>query len=305
MTSKSVVALVPAALLAPNAAQIAERSNSMFAAWTLEEHASSYNIMQSITQAWERELTNQYLFFSRIDDLKPFRWEMIPYQSCCFRIGRAIQHLVILWRTVFGGVSLSIEKRRAIMYERQLLYRFTREDVEGAPCRGSDSYCQEDTINSLCVLEGKRVNVLFSDAPIGFEGESLHFRIATKEHRQSFTNVTNVEYIEAMKWATKLVKHFKATRKDIKDVYLLNQTGIDAGQEVDHWHLHVIFSTITTESFWGKFTVLKNLFFGPSRMDETALKNRVKDLKDELKYSPWFIGSLGLSNLHHRRNLTR
>jgi diadenosine tetraphosphate (Ap4A) HIT family hydrolase len=57
----------------------------------------------------------------------------------------------------------------------------------------------------------------------------------------------------------KLIDHFKIRRKTVKNVYLLNKTGIDAGQTVKHWHLHVIFSTNKAQDFWGGMTVIKNI----------------------------------------------
>lgn len=81
---------------------------------------------------------------------------------------------------------------------------------------------------------------------------------------------------------TKLVDHMTNSRKTVKNVYLLNKTGVDAGQTVKHWHLHVIFSTSTAQDFWGKITVIKNILFGSSPMKKDELAKNIGKLRAEL-----------------------
>lgn len=81
---------------------------------------------------------------------------------------------------------------------------------------------------------------------------------------------------------TKLVNHFTDTRKTIKNAYLLNKTGLDAGQTVKHWHLHVIFSTNVAQDFWGKVTGMKDILLGSSPMKKDVLAKRINALREEL-----------------------
>lgn len=240
--------------------------------------------MQRIAQAWKSgNVTNQYLIYGKIDS-NPFNWEMVPYQKCRTFIGRIIQQLQVLWRTVFGGATVSEEsgKNQAKRYE--VLLNQSPEVIEPSndPSKGNDSFCKDETIERQWVIKGKKVNVLFNYAPIGFGGERLHFLVVPKEHRETFTDVTQEEYCESLELTTKLVEHFGETRKTVKNVYLLNKTGLDAGQTVKHWHLHVIFSTNTAQDFWGKMTVIKNILLGSSPMKKDNLAKTVGALREEL-----------------------
>ena len=62
---------------------------------------------------------------------------------------------------------------------------------------------------------------------------------------------------------------FKQTRK-AEDIYLFHKTGIDAGQTVPHWHMHLIVTANKTQGFFGKLTVLKNMLFGSSPMKRVS-----------------------------------
>ena len=62
----------------------------------------------------------------------------------------------------------------------------------------------------------------------------------------------------------------------------MHKTGIDAGQSVKHWHLHVIFSTNTAQNFWGRITVIRNILFGSSPMKRDELARKVGALRLEL-----------------------
>lgn len=281
-STTSIVAATPPTQLAPNSAQIINRYQTKFSAWTSKSHSSSYKVMQIITQTWKREkLAEEYLIYSKIVDSSSFSWEMIPYRPLHFPFGYTLQQREIIRRIVFGSITLSLEERKKLREEQLKLYTIHPVKVADIPCKGTDSFCDDDTIVSLCVLKGKKANVFLCNAFSGVEGESIHFRVATKEHRQAFTEVTKKEYGEVMELTTKLIKHFKATREGIKDVYLFNKKGIDQGAAVDHWHLHVIFSV--KQDNLGKLAMLKDAFFGSSRMNETALKIRVKDLRNELE----------------------
>ncbi len=255
-----------------------------FSDWSEQNHADSYLFMQRIAQAWKSSnLTDQYLIYGKIDS-NLFSWEMVPYQKCRTFIGRIIQQLQVLWRTVFGGTSVSRESSENQAYKYDFLSNKSSEITgpSDVPSKGDDSFCKDEIIESQRVITGKKVNVLFNYAPIGFGGEKLHFLVVPKEHRETFTDVTKEEYSESLELTKKLVNHFTESRKTVKNVYLLNKTGVDAGQTVKHWHLHVIFSTNTSQDFWGKITVFKNILLGSSPMNKDDLAKKVGDFKEEL-----------------------
>lgn len=276
---RSLLTIVPSEQLAPQSLQIIA-SKQQFNTWSGQDHADSYGFMQRIAQTWKSEnLTDQYLIYGKID-AKAFKWEVVPYQKCRTCIGRIIQQLQILWRIVFGGISVSEES--SIEQSKNFPLEKPYETIPVEPSKKGDDFCKDDTIDRQWVITGKKVNVLFNYAPIGFGGERLHFLIVPKEHREAFTDVTQEEYCETMELTTKLVNHFTDARKTIKNAYLLNKTGKDAGQTVKHWHLHVIFSTNAAQDFWGKLTVLKNILLGSSPMKKEDLAKRVNLLREEL-----------------------
>lgn len=255
-----------------------------FREWSAQDHSDSYQFMQRIAQVWKNShFTDQYLIYSKVDS-NPFKWEMVPYQKCYTFIGRAFQQLQVLWRTVFGGIEISEKERQDQVKKYESLLSKSAETREslGMSSKGSDAFCKEDTIERQWVITGKKVNVLFNYAPIGFGGERLHFLVIPKQHREAFTDVTQEEYCESLELTGKLIDHFTETRKTVKNVYLLNKTGIDAGQTVKHWHLHVIFSSNTAQDFWGRITVIKNILLGSSPMKGDELAKKVGELREEL-----------------------
>lgn len=280
---RSLVAVIPNQQLLDQSLQLTA-PNKRFNEWSEQDHRQSYLFMQRIAQAWKSSnFTNQYLIYGKIDS-NFFNWEMVPYRKCQTFIGRTVQQLQVLWRTVFGGITLSKESSQNQAKKYELLLNESSEIIEASSIssKGNDSFCKDNTIDRQWVIIGKKVNVLFNYAPIGFGGERLHFLVVPKDHREAFTDVTQEEYCESLELTTKLIDHFTETRKNVKNVYLLNKTGADAGQTVKHWHLHVIFCTNTSQDFWGKITVLKNILLGSSPMKKDDLKKKVTDLRKEL-----------------------
>lgn len=275
---------VPQAPIFYNSLQIAKQGQTEFGSWTAQDHVASYQKMRAVAQTWKAEKrTEQYLIYGKISTSQPFNWEIIPYQKCSNMFSRIVQQLVVLWRVVFGGISLSETQKLGL--EKDLnKFNTVPSEESGKPSElGSDAFCKAETLQKQCVLTGNKVDVLFNYAPIGLGGERLHFLIVPKEHHKEFTDLSEDEYAETMELTSKLVWHFTGNRDSIKNVYLLNKTGKDAGQTVDHWHLHVIFSATTTQDIWGKLTVFKNILFGSSPMNGDALKARVSELKKELE----------------------
>lgn len=281
LSAGSVVAALPKQQLLENSIQI-KVQDRQFNDWTQENHSDSYFFMQRIAQAWKKnQMTDQYMIFGKVDS-NDFNWEVVPYKKCHTVIGRIAQQLKVLSRIVFGGKESSeksIEKQNT-KYQQLLTDEMDYPDESESV--GNDPFCKEETMDRQRVIEGETVNVLYNYAPIGFGGERLHFLVIPKAHRSGFTDVTKEEYCESMELTKKLIDHFSSTRTDIKNAYILNKTGVDAGQSVDHWHLHVILSNNGAQDSFGKLTVMKNILLGSSPMSKEALAAKVSDLKDEL-----------------------
>lgn len=278
---KSLLTIIPSKQLQGHSLQVIA-PGKQFKDWSARMHAESYRFLQRIAQGWKNShFTDQYLIYGKID-ANIFRWEIVPYRKCRTCIGRIVQQLQVIWRTVFGGITVSKEscKQQSDWYH-QLLSKFIPVKRSSRASTHDDAFCKQGTIDRQRVIEGKRVNVLFSYAPIGYGGEKLHFLIIPKDHCEMFTDITQEEYCESLSLTKKLIDHFTNTRNTIKNVYLYHKTGIDL-QTVRHWHLHVIFSANTAQDFWGKITIIKNTLIGSSAMKNDDLVKKVSGLRKEL-----------------------
>src|SRR5262249_20876539 len=151
-----------------------------------------------------------------------FKWEIVPYQKCRFWLGRIIQQLQVLWRIVFGGVTAS-KKSTSEEYKSQL----NKSEFKAPPYISrieDDAFCRSETFARQKVISGKKVDVLFNYAPIGWGKEKLHFLIVPKMHRDTFMNVTEEEHTEALGLMKLLVNHYYVSKikKTIENAYILN-----------------------------------------------------------------------------------
>lgn len=281
----SIAIEIPEYSLAPHSLQITTRQRSAFPNWTAQNHADSYSALQKIVSIWKNSKTaNQYLMYGtqqkNIDD---FRWEIVPFEKANTAIERIWRQFLVLWRTTFGGLSLTdSQKSQERDRLKEALHQEIRSMDTAKTARGTDPFCQVEIIHKQRVLEGHKINVLYNYAPIGFGGERLHFLIVPKEHKQAFSDLSEEEYVEAQELAQKLIRHFEETR-NIEEIYLFHKTGADAGQTVPHWHMHLILTANKTQGILGKITVLKNMLFGSSPLSQEELASRVSSFQKELK----------------------
>lgn len=253
-----------------------------FLNWSKQDHKDSYGFMQTIAHTWKKEeLADQYLIYGKVDE-KPFKWEIVPYQTCKNVFSRILQQIKVLWRTVFGGFQIKESTKcfEHALYQNAFQTRTSPKPAELSE-KSTDSFCNEQVINRQCVLTGKKVDVLYNYAPIGLGKEKLHFLVVPKAHRENFSSVTEEEYVESLELTQKIVQHY--SQKGVNTVYLLNKSGKDAGQTVNHWHMHLIFSTNKAHDIWGKLSVLKNILFGSSPMKRAELEKKVTDLRQEFE----------------------
>jgi len=288
---KTVQVDVPQNVLGSGSLQLSATEEKVsFQDWNEHENEESFHLLQGISSIWhEKKKVGQFLVYGKesVPSTKPFNWEIIPYQKTHWFIGRFWQQFKVLWRITFGATSqsASLQQKDVTLFQKELPEEMGSlvdqvlkvEEI----AKGNDAFCKKEVIEKQRVLEGKRVNVLYNYAPIGFGGERLHFLIVPKNHSKSFKELTKEEYLEASKLTQLVLKHFKDTR-DVKGAYLFHKTGEDAGQTVDHWHIHLIITTNATQDLMGKITVLRNMMFGSSPLRGAALTTQVEKYKKEL-----------------------
>ncbi len=246
--------------LVSNSQEIYHKTKSDITTWSNQDHQESLKVMKN------QATSESYMFIAKEPS---FTWEYVPYAPCKTAIGRAIQQIQVVWRIAFGGIPTSQKESQ-----------ITKNVQKAAE---NDAFCKASTIDKQWVITGKKVNVLFNYAPIGLGGEErLHFLIVPKAHRTRFTDITRDEYRESMQFATKLISHFKKTRKS-SHAYLFHKTGRDAGQTVPHWHMHLIFAQTKAQDFLSKLQLVKNILFGSTPLKADLLQKRVLELREELR----------------------
>lgn len=272
---------------------------TQFRDWNKNQHATSFDLMCRITDFWannrvtitpsntvipDKTGIDQYLIYGKIDFINPFKWEIVPYENCKTLLGRIIQQVRVLYRTVFGGIESTV---RDVIYLSALASKIPNAPEKNVSPKGSDPFCKDEVIDRQWVLKGKHVTVLLNHAPIGFGGEKLDFLVVPNAHRERFTDLTKEEYCESMEATAKIIDHLVATRTSIKNVYMMHKTGVIAGQTVNHCLWRFIASSSATQEFWGKLTVLRNILWGSlwgsSPMNKEAFAEKVKGLREELK----------------------
>jgi diadenosine tetraphosphate (Ap4A) HIT family hydrolase len=246
-----------------------------------DAHRQTYHILQSMAQMWEENhLTDQFFVFGRIADNLRFNWEVLPYAKCRVFITRMIQQIQVLWRIVFGGLTITDENRaqqQAALTAAALGSVVLEPRVSAVHENHDDPFCNPEKRARQVVVTGQLVDILYNTGPIGFGGERLGFLVVPKAHRDTFRHVTEDEYTESMRLIEGLEARVRATRPDIESVYLFHKQGKDAGVTVKHWHIQVIFVN-RRQDFWGKLTVFKNIVVGSSRIDVNSYLDGVRNI---------------------------
>ncbi|GAB4188169.1 MAG: hypothetical protein Tsb0015_07850 [Simkaniaceae bacterium] len=280
---KTVQVQIPSCPLADSSLQIT--AQTPFQDWTAEEHEASYYMLQKTIEIWqEQKFAKQYVVYGKERSKEAFQWEIIPFQTTSNCFSWFWQQFKVLYRISFGSRELSDKEKQAQLnnYIHRFILHPNRRKKESKEEAGTDSFCKQNVIEKQWILEGRKINVLYNYAPIGFGGERLHFLFVPKFHREKFHEVTLEEYAEITEAAKQILNHFSQNRA-LKGSHLFHKTGKDAGQTVKHWHLHMILTSNDAQDFFGKLTVLKNMLIGSSKMTDEALQKKVEDLRGELK----------------------
>ncbi len=105
--------------------------------------------------------------------------------------------------------------------------------------RANDPFCDPEVIKKQMIIAGEHVYVLLDYAHFRLIGDKPHFLIIPKEHRSTFKELTEGEYLESMAFARKIARYFKA-QDAANTLHLFHKNGERAGQTIPHWHLHLI-----------------------------------------------------------------
>ncbi len=232
--------VIPATQLAKGSFQI-----------TANDSAVSYRLMQRVAAYWE---TRPFLVYGTQGN-----WDMVP----CETTSNAYwQQLNVIWRVLFGGTPTV-----ASSSEITLPPYIHKVDQN---MKGNDPFCDPNVIQKQQVFEGRRIRVIYNYAPIG----SMHFLLVPKEHRKDFRELTEDEYSEAERLSQFVINKLKE-QGPIHQTYLFHKTGKEAGQTVEHWHLHLIATENTQNDVLSKLQFLFRMTFGASPLPANTLAQRV------------------------------
>lgn len=230
-------------------------TNSNISEWSQEQHRKSYQAIQAIATDWG---DLPFLVYGKDG---PFKWNIIPFQFTSNPLSRYWQQLKVAFQLLHYG-----EARRPTKIKK-----VSRSLIEKP---SDDPFCDPEIIKRQQVLEGDLITVLYNYKPLGKE----HFLFVTKKHKRDFRELTEEEYLESMKLTQFVIKRLKQTQP-VHNTYLFHKTGLDAGQSVPHWHLHLVI-TETELSDWGdKVKWLWKVTFGTSPLKPEALTEKVKHFK--------------------------
>lgn len=283
---QEITAAIPGKQLAEGSLKIAGKEEKVLTDWTREEHQASFDLMKKITSFWNRTNTAPQFLVLGKETEGQFSWEVVPQKDCDSPLSKFWQQFQVLWRVAFGGKAYSEQTREAYQayYQGPLSTPFQdRWPQEIKVNANNDAFCNENIIEKQKVLEGNTIRVLYDYRPMGIGEEKLHFLFVPKEHRATFRDLTEEEYLEAMDLCKGVMSSLSKTR-NIYTQYLLHKTGWDAGQTVGHWHLHLITSMSSTEDWAGKAKVFgKMLSITNSALRGEALRLPVEKYREEFK----------------------
>ncbi|CRX39064.1 HIT family protein [Estrella lausannensis] len=275
---------VPEKSLASGSLQIQSITERLtISEWTPTMHREAFDLMQKIASIWKQKGITDYLIYGKEAAGKSFCFEMVPYEKSAFSIFRQLK---VLFGITFGAFADSMEKREAVAREYEGVRDLFSEALADLSDRvdslssHDDAFCKESTFARQCVFEGRTISVLQDYAPLATEEEKLHLILVTRQHRDSFSDISEEEYLESAGMMSKLISHYR--EKGFSTTYIFEKIGRPAGQSVPHRHLHLVFTKQESEELLGKLLVLKKMVLGASKMPDEELRRRVESLRAEL-----------------------
>lgn len=278
--SQMMQMVVPDHPLTIGSLKVESKSRSLnVSEWEAENILESYGLIQKVVEVWRKNGITDYLIYAKEStSLTSFSYEVVPYPKKGWRFWKQFK---TLWNIIFGSSALSEIQRSKIARDFKQLTLTSNDTIsEIEQISIQDAFCDQSVIERQLVYAGKKINILYNYAPIGFGQRKLHFLLVPKEHRLTFSDLSQEEYLEVVQLCQKLISFYK--EKEFKAVYLFNKSGTEAGQSVLHWHEHVVFTATKTQELFGKLTILKNMLFGSSPLSKQELQTQVELLRNEL-----------------------
>ncbi len=217
-------------------------NHQRFKNWTKNEHLESFKALQRIQRLWKKSgAFDSFLIVGKTSPnlrSETFEWEVVPFDS---EKSEYTKHFKLIWNRAFGNRPSPESKqiKRAKKARETLAMHSPRPPKEKKPCTQEDPFCNEEVLQKQRILSGKKVDLLYDYAPGTILEEAPHFLIITKEPRESFTDLTAEEYLEAMVFTQKIAEYY-ADKNPQSSLFLLQKSGEAAGETIPHWHLHVI-----------------------------------------------------------------
>ena len=172
--------------------QVSPLVQKSFDRWSEADHSGCYDILKKCVGVWKKMGTAEHymIYGKHSPKSQSFQWEIIPYK-------KAIQQFLVLGTISFGGIPIpTFLIRKKVQELRAAFHRFTTPEPQVPNSNKQDPFCEPEVIKKQTIFSGKTVDVLYDIAPIGFEGERLHFLVVSKQHREKFTDLTPEEYQE-------------------------------------------------------------------------------------------------------------
>ncbi len=199
-------------------------------------------------------------------------WTVMPYQKCNNLLSRKYQQILNILKLA-TGIHTTVTKASSCA---------TTTNKVQAVVQRRCPFCTPQVTQSQSVLEGKTVRVLYNYAPMGIGQEKLHFLMIPKAHKPGFRDLTEEEYLEAISLKDRVISML-SKKRTIYKTYLLHKTGVDAGQTVPHWHLHLIVTTNCTNDLLTKVVFFFQQFVKPRKLSPTTLQAAVTKFRSDLK----------------------
>ena len=229
--------------------------------WNEDDRVSSFAHQRGLATKHDH-----YLVYGKIGKGSPLEWSFIPFEQRDSTFWRYCQQLSVLRALTFGGMATggSIDNLRP-----------DHTDPSSDTEVSNDHFCNPAVIERQLISKGETVNLLCDHKPLGNE----HFLIIPKEHRKTFRDVTQAEYLET----TSLLQQIAACYKN-NTIYIMHKTGREAGQSVPHWHMHVIVITDDFHEIGGRIAVFVKMTFPFlfSPLSDDTLKQRIATLQKAL-----------------------
>ncbi|KAF3361987.1 hypothetical protein PHSC3_001298 [Chlamydiales bacterium STE3] len=250
--------------------------------WMSQSYGEIQFLMQKITAIWAKRNTTDFLLYAH---KKPGKetfsgYHFIPYPKSEWAFWKQLK---VLWHTVFGPTPTNkreVAETIAIFHEGKTSFFEKPIHLEAEIPARNDPFCNSKQIEKQLVYEGEHINILFNYAPLVSGKSELHLLLVPKEHITAWEEMPHEAFVEAEQFSHAITYKFQGN-----EIYYLIKKGKRAGQTQEHGHKHLVIVTNSKNAALGKLRVLGKMLFGASPLSAEALKNKVNQAKEQLKFT--------------------